>query len=268
MTRPFILSASTGDSRLNQPGWARSVLSAAEHTGIDMLVLGQPDSLPFDAQVIAGWAAAASTRVGIIAAVPAVTAYPFHVARALSAVDFLCGGRSGWMPLPGGTPQGMAEDLVGAVRSLWDGWGADTLTIDKASGRYLDSSKVAPSNYSGPFFRVAGPVNAMRPPQGHLVLVVDGADPVASPGADIALVSEGQTLPAARKLLKVSLDADPQALSARFAEGEIDGVHFTLTEPEAELPQISARFGYLAPSRTGKTLRERLGLAVPVKEFA
>ena len=74
----------------------------------------------------------------------------------------------------------MAEDMVAAARSLWDGWGADTLIIDKASGRYLDSSKVRASNYAGPFFHVAGPLNAMRPPQGHPLLVVDGAMPAGA----------------------------------------------------------------------------------------
>lgn len=260
MTRPFILSVSTGDPRLNEPDWARVVLSAAERAGADLFVMGRPDARPFDAQVIVGWAAALAGRIGIVAAVPAATSHPFHIARALSAVDFLSGGRSGWLPLSGGAPDGMAEDMVRAVHSLWDGWGADTLIIDKASGRYLDTSKVGPSNYEGPFFKIAGPVNAMRPPQGHLLLVVDGAEPVAAADADIALVAEGQSLPARRRLLKVAIDADPAELEARFARGEIDGIHFELTDAEAELAQIASRFGHLASPREGATLRQRLGL--------
>lgn len=262
MSRAFILSVSTGDPRLNDPLWARHVLSAAEQAGIDLFVMGRPDARPFDAQVILGWAAAATSRIGIIAAVPAATSHPFHVARALSAVDYLSDGRSGWMPLSGDAPEGMAEDMVGAVCGLWDGWGADTLIIDKRSGRYLDSSRVRPTNHEGPFFKVAGPVNAMRPPQGHILLVVDGADPVAVPDADIALVEEGQALSARRRLLKASVDSDPAVLAQRFARGELDGVHFELNDAMADIALIADRFGHLVEAREGKTLRDRLGLAL------
>jgi alkanesulfonate monooxygenase SsuD/methylene tetrahydromethanopterin reductase-like flavin-dependent oxidoreductase (luciferase family) len=203
MTRPFILSASIGEAALNDPAWAGPVLAAADAAGLDLLMLGRAGEVPFDAQVIAAWAAPRSTRVGIIAAVPAATAHPFHVARALSAIDFLCDGRAGWSPLAGDAPAGMAEDMVGAARSLWDGWGADTLIIDKASGRYLDSSKVHASNYAGPFFRVAGPVNAMRPPQGHPLLVIDGDAPLALGDADIVLVGNDPA-PAAGSLPGIS----------------------------------------------------------------
>jgi hypothetical protein len=260
MTRPFILSASIADVALGDPQWAGAVLAAAEAAGIDLLVLGRADALPFDAQVIAAWAAARSSTVGIITTVPASTSHPFHVARALSAVDFLCDGRSGWMPLAGGAPDGMAEDMVGAARSLWDGWGADTLIIDKASGRYLDTAKVRASNYAGPFFQVAGPVNAMRPPQGHPLLVSDADSPVAVDGIDVALVREGQAGGAARSLLKVAFDGDVAAIAAEFAAGTIDGVHFDLGDAMAELAQIGTRFGKLAGPRIGGALRTRLDL--------
>ncbi len=266
MSRAFLLSVSTGDPRLNDPLWARHVLSAAEQAGIDLFVMGRPDARPFDAQVILGWAAAATSRIGIVATVPAATSHPFHVARALSAVDYLSDGRSGWLPLSGGAPDGMAEDMVDAVCGLWDGWSADALIIDKASGRYLDASRVRPTNHEGPFFKVAGPVNAMRPPQGHILLLVDGADPVAVPDADIALVEEGQALSARRRLLKAGIDSDPAALAERFARRELDGVHFALNDAMADIALIAERFGHLVDPREGETLRNRLGLAL--EEFA
>lgn len=264
MTRPFLLSASIGEAALADPAWAAPVLAAADAAGLDLLVLGRPGALPFDAQVIAAWAAPRSSRVGLVATVPARTSHPFHVARALSAADFLSDGRCGWSPVPGGAADGMAEDMVGAARSLWDGWRADALIIDKASGRYLDSSKVRASHYEGRFFDVAGPVNAMRPPQGHPLLVIDAAAPVAVMGADVVLAGEGEAAPsAARLLLKVSLAADPADLTRRFEAGEIDGIHFELTDAASELPLIGARFAALAGVRraTG-TLRDKLGLAL------
>lgn len=262
MTRAFIISVSTGDPRLNDPAWAMSVLAAAEEAGMDLFVLGGPRARPFDAQVIVAWAAAATRSIGLVAAVPTTTSHPFHVARALSAVDFLSGGRSGWMPLPGDAPDGMAEDMVTAIHGLWDGWSADTLIIDKVTGRYLDASKVRPTDHAGPFFRIAGPVNAMRPPQGHILLLNDGADPV-DVDADFALVEEGQSIRGRRRLLKTDISSDPTALAARFADGVIDGAHFDLNDPIADIAQIAARFGHLAGPRHGRSQRERLGLVLP-----
>jgi alkanesulfonate monooxygenase SsuD/methylene tetrahydromethanopterin reductase-like flavin-dependent oxidoreductase (luciferase family) len=229
----MIVAATISDTRLNDPVWAAARLNEAEAAGIDLLILGCPVDLTFDALVFAAWAAPRTRRMHIVATVPAGRSHPFHVARALSAIDFLSAGRSGWCPVPAGAPQGMAEDMVAAARSLWDGWGADTLIIDKASGRYLDSSKVHPSNYEGPFFRVAGPLNAMRPPQGHPLLVVDGALGLALDEADIALLGPGETANARKMLAKIGLGEE--------APEGADGVHYTLTDPERDLARISAQ---------------------------
>jgi alkanesulfonate monooxygenase SsuD/methylene tetrahydromethanopterin reductase-like flavin-dependent oxidoreductase (luciferase family) len=229
----MIVAATIADPRLGDPQWAAARLAQAEAAGIDLLILGAPDDLAFDPLVLAAWAAPRTSRMHIVATVPASLSHPFHVARALSAIDFLCEGRSGWCPVPAGAPSGMAEDMVAAARSLWDGWGPDTLIIDKASGRYLDSSKVRSSNYAGPFFNIAGPVNAMRPPQGHPLLVVDGASGLALDDADIAMLGPGETARAKRVLAKIG---QGEAMPDGF-----DGVHFTLTDPERDLAGISSR---------------------------
>jgi len=264
MTRPFILSASIGEAAFAQAHIAAPILRAAEAAGLDLMVMGRAGERPFDAQVLLAWAAPLTSRLGLVATVPASNAHPFHVARALSAVDFLSAGRTGWSVIPEGAPGGMAEDMVGAARALWDGWGSDTLILDKASGRYLDASKVRASNYEGPFFKVAGPVNAMRPPLGHPLLVVDGDAPIAVDDADIALFADGAPVPpATKRLLKIAPGADVAAIAARFEAGEIDGVHFTLTDALAQLPGIAARFAGLGSEQPAGDLRARLGLPIP-----
>jgi alkanesulfonate monooxygenase SsuD/methylene tetrahydromethanopterin reductase-like flavin-dependent oxidoreductase (luciferase family) len=266
MTRPFLLSASVSAADFATPQTCAAVLAAAEAAGLDLLVMGRAGDRPFDAQVLLSWAAPLTTRIGLVATVPASNAHPFHVARALSAIDFLSAGRTGWSVIPEGAPEGMAEDMVGAARALWDGWGSDTLILDKANKRYLDASKVKASHYEGPFFKVAGPVNAMRPPLGHPLLVVDEAAPIAVADADIALLESAQsTLAATRRLLKVAPDVDPAALAALFGDGAIDGVHFTLADALAELPAIGARFAALVADRAevAGNLRQRLGLPIP-----
>lgn len=271
MTRSFIVSASVTDADLAVPELARPVIAAAERAGLDLLVLGRAIDRPFDAQVIAAWAAPLTSRTGIVATVPATNAHPFHVARALSAVDYLADGLSGWSVVSEGGKPGMAADMVRAARALWDGWGADTLVIDKASGLYLHPEEVSRPNYRGPFFETAGPVNAMRPLQGHPVLVLDEAERIGIDDADIVLVDTlGASAGGARRLLKVGegTQVDLPALIAAFEAGEVDGVHFILPEQAAALPAAIAIIGSLLSARPGApaadsgTLRERLGLSL------
>ena len=142
MTRPFVLSASVADPVMAVPAFARRVLAAADNAGFDLLVLGRAGARPFDAQVLVAWAAPLLRRTGVVATVPASNAHPFHVARALSSVDFLAGGLLGWSVIAEGADPGTAEDMVRAARALWDGWDSDALVIDKAGGVYLDPAKV------------------------------------------------------------------------------------------------------------------------------
>ncbi|HWU04697.1 MAG TPA: nitrilotriacetate monooxygenase, partial [Novosphingobium sp.] len=139
MTKPFILSAAIGELALSDPAWAGPILEQAQKARLDLLLLGRPGQLPFDPQVIAAWAAPRVSTMGVVPVVTARLAHPFHVARALSAVDWLSGGMLGWCPVGEGHPAEQIADLAMATRALWDGWSDDTLIIDKAAGRYLDA---------------------------------------------------------------------------------------------------------------------------------
>jgi len=265
MTKPFILSASIGDAALADPAYAGAVLPLAEAAGVDLLMLGKVGSLPFDPQVIAAWAAPRLSRMGVVPLVSTRIADPFHGARSLSALDHLSGGLLGWCPMAEGQSAAQVADLVRATRALWDGWDDDCLMMDKASGRYLDNTKVRASHYVGAYYKTRGPVNAMRPRQGHPLLVCDAASPFAVQGIDVVIAAEGQGAPAAaRRVLRVGADADAGEIAARFAAGEIDGVHVDLTQARAQLPRLGERFAALTRGRPAAgTLRERLGLPLP-----
>ncbi|WDF74866.1 LLM class flavin-dependent oxidoreductase [Novosphingobium sp. KACC 22771] len=267
MTRSFILSAGVGDPALAEPATSAQILTAAEAAGVDLLLLGRHDSLPFDPQVIAAWAAPRVSRLGVVPLVSTRIAHPFHVARALSAIDFLSGGLLGWAPVAQGGSAAQLADMVRATRALWDGWDEDCLIIDKEAGRYLDTTKVRPSNYVGTHYSVRGPVNAMRPKQGHPLLVCDAASPFAVPGIDVVIAAEGQAFPAAaRRLLRVEPDIDVAAMAARFEAGEIDGLHVDLAHPLAELGRIGESLSALTRGRAAEgTLRERLGLPLTLR---
>ena len=266
MSAHFILSAQIADEHLNRPEWARALLADCEAAGIDLLVLGRAGKLPFDAIVIAAWAAPLVQRMGLVATVTTGLGHPFHAARALSAIDFLSGAKAGWCPAAtNGHPPQKAADMALAARALWDGWGAYTMLIDKAGGRYLDAATVRVPDYRGPFYKVRGPVNAARPPQGHPVLVVDDAAPFDCDGVDIALASDPAQAPrAARVLLKVADAAGLERADALRRNGVIGGIHLMPEDSAAMLALAREAALRFAPHRASQasaiSLRARLGL--------
>lgn len=68
-----------------------------------------------------------------------------------------------------------AEAFVEAVEALWDSWDDDAVVLDRAAGRYVDTSRIHHPNIAGPHLKVAGALTTPRPPQGHPVLVQAGS---------------------------------------------------------------------------------------------
>lgn len=241
-----------------------------------------------EALVDSAWITSVLKTPCVVAGLPGLHGVPFHVARALSAVDFLSGGRSGWMPLTTDAARfdvayGMAlagidaaeavartDDFIRAAQALWDSWDDDALILDKARGLYLDSTKVRRVDYRGPFYRTMGPLNAARPPQGYPLLVRD-ADAVkgSTVRADVALGSRDAlaAADAAIKLLKVDA-ADRAALDAALtaaAGGEVDGLHLQGARALEVLQTLDRPAGAASP--TG-TCRASLGLEHPANPYA
>ena len=64
------------------------------------------------------------------------------------------------------------------VKGLWDCWADDAIVADRASGTYIDATKMRPLDHAGTFFKVKGPVNIGRSPQGQpVVLQAGGSEP-------------------------------------------------------------------------------------------
>ena len=291
----FLSAGLAGTQPLADPAHALAVVRLADAARIDLLVLGEStpgDPVPrFDPLVVASWLAPHAGGVGLVPFTAALETEPFHLARAMSALDFLTGGRSGWQPGTGGrnaprlgpvaaitADQALpkARDFVAATRSLWDSWDADALVIDAASGIYLDPARVRPANYAGPYFKVRGPLNAARPPQGHPVLVQSDRDPLwRDLGADVLIVDAGgQPGPAPRRAVRTTPShwdaAGLESLARQFAAGAFDGLHLVLQDPRTELPRFTTevlpeleRRGLLGTADRRATLRARLGLATP-----
>lgn len=143
--------------------------------------------------------AAGTERIGLVSTMAASFHEPFTAARMLASLDHISGGRAGWNVVtsmfdiearnfgqehlpPHAERYGRAKEFIDVALGLWDSWGADAVSGDP-SGNYADMSKIRPLLYEGRHFRVAGPLNVPRSPQGRPVLFQAGA---SEHGRDLA----------------------------------------------------------------------------------
>ena len=162
---------------------------------------------------------AVTTHIGLGATVSSSFNEPFNVARIFGSIDHISGGRAAWNVVTSSNAKAAlnfnleehldhelryarANEFVDVVRGLWDCWEDGAIVADKATGRFVDASKVRPLNHKGRFFQVKGPVNMARCPQGHPVIIQAGGSPsgleLAARTADVVF-SVVQELAPARK---------------------------------------------------------------------
>ena len=67
--------------------------------------------------------------------------------------------------------------LVDVCRALWDSVDPDAFVWNRATGQVADPEKVRAINHHGRFFKVKGPLNMIRSPQGHPVILQAGGSP-------------------------------------------------------------------------------------------
>ena len=138
-------------------------------------------------------------RIGLICTISASFYQPFPTARMLASLDHISGGRVGWnvvtsmfdaeamnygMPAlpPHQQRYERAEEFIAVAHGLWDSWDADAVIADP-SGKYANPDKIRPIMHDGKYFRVDGPLNVPRSPQGRPVLFQAGA---SAPGRNLA----------------------------------------------------------------------------------
>ncbi|MGB3431438.1 LLM class flavin-dependent oxidoreductase [Achromobacter sp.] len=148
-----------------------NIVREAEGLGADaVLIAGGRGAL--DPLTTVAALAPLTSRIGLLAEVNAAETHPYTAARRLAALDHVSNGRIGWS-LTENTESARIQDYAAAVHALWDSWDDDVHRYDKRSGVYIDTDGIGPAAYAGPFYRVAGPLDIPRPPQGRLPRVGD-----------------------------------------------------------------------------------------------
>src|SRR6516164_1334346 len=139
-------------------------------------------------------------HIGLGATVSTSFNEPYNVARSFASLDHISGGRAAWNVVTSTHNAAalnfgkerlnehdlryeIATEFVDVVRGLWDTWDDGALVADKASGAFLDKSKVRPLDHKGRFFSVKGPLNIERCPQGHPIVIQAGGSP---PGQELS----------------------------------------------------------------------------------
>jgi FMN-dependent oxidoreductase (nitrilotriacetate monooxygenase family) len=134
----------------------------------------------------------ATSKVGLIATASTTYTEPYNLARQFCSLDHISRGRIGWNIVTTWSPQAgenfggigqvshadryeRAEEYLRVVKGLWDSWSDDAVLDDRAAGRYADPNRVKAINHDGPHYKVKGPLNLPRSPQGRPVFVQAGS---------------------------------------------------------------------------------------------
>ncbi|WP_017199546.1 LLM class flavin-dependent oxidoreductase [Arthrobacter sp. M2012083] len=132
-------------------------------------------------------------NIAVVPEVDTVYTEPFHVSTQLASLDYVSGGRAGWIATAAESPEAaaavgrafvqggaLAQEAAASIevsRRLWDSWEDDAVIRDVATGRYIDVDKLhyadfeTPSDFAGPAYSVKGPSIIPRPLQGQLPVV-------------------------------------------------------------------------------------------------
>jgi FMN-dependent oxidoreductase (nitrilotriacetate monooxygenase family) len=136
--------------------------------------------------------AVATERIGLIATASTTYNEPYNLARRFAAVDHVSRGRAGWNIVTTSNAAAAhnfglddiqahneryarAAEFVEVVKQLWDSWEDDAVIADKDEGIWADPDKLHAIDHEGRFFKVRGPLNAARSPQGYPLLVQAGS---------------------------------------------------------------------------------------------
>ncbi|MGP0012094.1 LLM class flavin-dependent oxidoreductase [Pseudomonas sp.] len=221
---------------------------------------------------------AVTDHIGLIAT--ATTSYnePYHVARKFASLDHLSGGRAGWNLVTSDNAAealnfGRAEHIGHAERysrarefhqvvtGLWDSWEDDAFTRDKSSGQYYDPARLHVLNHSGEHFKVKGPLNVARSPQGQPVIVQAGSSEL---GRELAAQTAEVVFTAQTSLSKAqAFYADLKGRLAKFGRSTdslkiMPGAFVVVGQSEAEAREKYESFQQWVEPEVGVALLGRM----------
>lgn len=183
--------------------------------------------------------AAATRSIGFGVTVSTTYEQPYHLARRLSTLDHLTGGRCGWNVVTGyldsaarnlgraAQPEhderyAIAEEYMEVMYKLWQAsWREDAVALDRARGIYTHPDRVRQINHEGKYFTVPGPHICQPSPQRVPVIMQAGTSKAgtafSSKHAEAVFVSGHSPASCARGVASIREQAakagrDPKAI--------------------------------------------------------
>lgn len=196
------LHPSTQPERLTDIAYYRETAAIAERGGFDSLFLADQLALGRSVKHVAQGklepltllsALAGSTeRIGLIGTASTTYNEPYNLARQFASLDHISQGRAGWNIVTSWSAEaagnfGLAQrnahadryrratEFVEVTTKLWDSWEDNARVHDRARGVYADTDRIHAIDHAGEEFRVRGPLDLPRSPQGRPVLVQAGS---------------------------------------------------------------------------------------------
>ena len=227
--------------------------------------------------------ATATDHVGLIATASTSYNNPYTLARAFASLDHISAGRAGWNIVTSagvdeaanfgldGIPEhraryARAEEFVDVALRLWDSWEPGSLVLDPEAGQFADPKKVHQIHHDGDLFRVRGPLNVPRSPQGRPLLVQAGS---SEAGKDFAARHAEAVFTAQRSLGDArTFYRDLKGRVARFGRSPdelkiLPGIVPFLGSTQAEAETLEREFTELiSPDYALRQLSNMLGIDV------
>lgn len=198
--------SSTGTGRPDVGYWVR-MAQLAERAKFDAFFLAdfignsganldqasrQGRSFQFEPFTLLSAIASVTSHIGLVATVNTNFSQPYNVARLLSSLDHISGGRAGWNVVssfsPGtaknfGIDQGRehaeryerAAEFFDITKGFWDSWDDDAFDHpDRDAGIFHDPAAAHLFRHEGKYYKAEGLLDIPRPIQGYPVIVQAG----------------------------------------------------------------------------------------------
>jgi long-chain alkane monooxygenase len=220
-----------------------------------------------DPAVLVSYLAQATKTVGLVPTLSVSEYPPYLLARLVNSLDHTTEGRIGWNCVTGsndGAAQNyghdkhrphderydVADEFADVVTRLWEAWDEDAMVLDPSIPMFADGAKVRPINHAGKYFKVRGPINAPRSPQGRVPICQAGGSPrgqrFASRWAD-TIITEGGGSVAAMKAYREAVRAqaseigrNPDDIKLLFLCHPIVDTTMDAARERARLEQVAA----------------------------
>lgn len=246
-----------------------SLVVSEQHGGSRATCLATGTRAPRnDPAPLAAVIGAATEQLGVVVTLSTLAYPPFLLARLVSTLDSLCGGRFGWnivtssdqgeahnLGLPALPPHeqryAMAEEHLAAVGALLESWEADAVVMDRATHVHTDHTRVHQVDFTGRWYSTRGPLNTAPSPQRRPAYLQAGGSPAgrafAARHADAVLaVANG---PAAMREQRADLRAraaaagrDPDELAVYFLVAPVLGASSAAARARLEEATASPAF--------------------------